>query len=64
MNELKYNLMSSAIGLPDTGSDGVASSRVDAPGKGNKSELKLLSFRRMHRNYNPRKVCYLAWAAS
>ena len=34
MCELKHNLMSSAIGLPDTCCDGVATSRVDTPGIG------------------------------
>ena len=32
MYELKYNLVSSTIGLSNTHCDGVTSSRVDAPG--------------------------------
>ena len=65
MYELKYNLMSSAIGLPDTGGDGVASSRVDAPGRGIKSEMKLLSYLIGECiAITILEMCYLASAAS
>ena len=38
--EQKYNLMSSVIGLPDTGCDGVASPRIETPGITNKKHCK------------------------